>query len=119
MLRRNNRVLSTNDNFLSTDNRVLSTDQHGLHDRVFRRLVSRLLGRSSSHTFVGLTDRLCRGLPDRLCSAEHLLVVPGWLRDRLRSRVFELFKLPVVFLVFVAVQHLRVLLAVQLMCIAV
>ena len=72
-------------------------------DRVYElllgRLVPWLLGRSRSHTFVGLADDLCRVLPNSLRSVvctERLLVVPGWLRDQLCSgmlKLLELFKL--------------------------
>jgi hypothetical protein len=69
-----------------------------------RRLVSGLLGRSSSHTFVGLADGLRRRIPDNLCSGlrtERLLVVPVRLCDQLCSRLLELFEL---FVVCIALQ---------------
>lgn len=118
MLRRSDRVLSTD-----LLNELLRADLHNglradvlgrlrarLHElllgRIFELLrsgrdhqllrgwmVSRLLGRSSSHTVVGLAYHVCRIVPRQLCSvlrAEHLLIVPGWLRGQLRSRMSEL-----------------------------
>ena len=59
-------------------------------------MVSGLLGRSCSHAFVGLADRLRRRLPNNVCSVlrtKRLRFVPDWLRHQLRSRVPELFEL--------------------------
>jgi hypothetical protein len=85
-----------------------------VHHELRRRLVSWLLGRSSSHTFVGLADGLRRRIPDKLCSGlrtERLLIVPVWLCDQLCSSLLELFKL---FIVCIAVQHVRFVRTVQL-----
>jgi hypothetical protein len=66
---------------------------------------------------VGLVDRLRRRIPDNVCSVvrtERLLVVPNWLRDQLCSRLLELLELLKLFVVCIAVQHVCVLRAVQL-----
>ena len=69
-----------------------------LHNCLWRRLVSGLLGRSRSHTLVGFAEYLCRVLPNsvrsQLCT-EHLRIMPVWLRSGLRTSepVLELLKL--------------------------
>jgi hypothetical protein len=69
-----------------------------LHDELRGRLVSGILCRSHSRTFVGLVDWLRRCVPDHLrgrLRAEYLLIVSVRLRRKLRSRerLLELFKL--------------------------
>ena len=77
-----------------------------IHHELRGRLVSGILCRSHSRTFVGLVDWLRRCVPNnlrgRLCT-EYLRIVSNRLRRRLCSRecVLELFKL---FVVCVAVQ---------------
>jgi len=126
MLRRNNRLLLARvHGWLRADvHRRLRARIHELllrrllellrPDRVYElllgRLVPWLLGRSRSHTFVGLADDLCRVLPNSVRSvvrAERLLVVPIWIRDQLRPGVLELFKL--LSLLGFAMQHLCVI----------
>ena len=86
---------------------------HDVHHRLLRRLVSRLLGRSRSHSFVGFADWLRCRVSDLVRSrlrAEHLLIVPVRLRCGLCSRVPELFELLKLFgLLGFALQHLCIL----------
>jgi hypothetical protein len=65
-----------------------------VHHGLLRRMVSGLLGRSSSHARVGFADRLCCRVSHQLrrgVRTEHLLVVPGRICHELRSRLLELF----------------------------